>query len=114
MLIPQYSLRRLLGIMTVCAVMLSVVGLGIRGSAWASALTVAMVALVVLAAVHAFLFAAVWSFAEATSRFVRGPAQSPFLVAPTPPGADGNGDGNADGKGAEPGGASPFGKSDKT
>lgn len=62
MVIPQFTLRRLLAIVTVCCLVFSVFGLALRGSAVAMGVSVAIVSLVVVALVHAALFAVVWMF----------------------------------------------------
>jgi hypothetical protein len=63
-LIPQYSLRRLLAIMTISAVAFSIVALGLRGYGWAAGVAVALLAVAVLGAVYAAVFALIWLVAE--------------------------------------------------
>ena len=67
MLIPQFSVRWLLGVTTACAVVFSIVALAVRGSAWAAAVSVGIGSLVILVLVHGLLFAVVWAFSVATS-----------------------------------------------
>ena len=81
MLIPQFSLRWLLALTTVCAVVFSIVGLAMRGSRWAAAVSVGIGSLVVLVMVYGLVFALVWIFSVATSSLGRrraGSAGSPF------------------------------------
>ncbi len=81
MLIPQFSIRWLLGVTAVCAVFFSIVGLGVRGHAWAAAVSIGIGSLVILAVVYALLFALVWAFSVTLSSLGRGRAgagQSPF------------------------------------
>ena len=81
MLIPQYSIRWLLALMAVCAVIFSVFGLAARGNPWAGGLSVGVLSLAVLLAAHAFCFWLVWAYSVVSLRF-RGrrarSAQSPF------------------------------------
>jgi len=56
MLIPQFSLRWLLAVMTASAVVFTVFGLAMNGQLWAVGVSVGIVALVVLLLVHFLLF----------------------------------------------------------
>jgi hypothetical protein len=67
MLIPQYSLRWLLGATTVCAMACSVFAMALRGSLLAAAVSMAIVALVAMELVHVVLFVLVWLFSQAFS-----------------------------------------------
>jgi len=81
MLIPQFSLRWLLGLTAVCAVVFSIVGLAVQGSRWAAAVSIGIGSLVVLVMVYGLVFALVWVFSVATSSLGRrraGSAGSPF------------------------------------
>jgi hypothetical protein len=69
MLIPQYSLRWLLGVMTGSAVVFSIFAMGLRGNLWAAGGSVAILAVVVAALVHVGLFVLVW-FAGLVLRIV--------------------------------------------
>ena len=60
MLIPQFSIRTLLIVTTVCAVFFSVVGLAVRGNSWAMGVSAGVLSLVVLAICGTFLFSLVW------------------------------------------------------
>jgi len=62
-LLPQYSLRFLLGITTVFAGVFSIVALAVRQYDWAIAVTLGMGAIVVLLGTYAVLFALLWVFA---------------------------------------------------
>ena len=62
MLIPQYSLRWLLGAITAAACLFSVVAVGVRGQAWALAVSIAFGAIVVSGLVYAAAFGVVWLF----------------------------------------------------
>lgn len=89
-LIPQYSLRWLLLIMTAAAVAFSVVALALRGHPWAIGAAVGLLALVVLGLIYGVTFALFWLVAELLAVFQqqRPPSgRSPFGAGP--PGADG-------------------------
>jgi len=76
MLIPQFSIRVLLAVTTACAVVFSIVGLAVRGSAWATAVSVGIGSLAILVLVSGVLFAVVWLFSVATSTLGRRGARS--------------------------------------
>lgn len=80
MLIPQFSIRWLLALTAVCAVIFSIVGLAIRGNAWAAGVSIGIGSLVVLGLVYGALFAMVWVFSVVTSFRGRRArlGQSPF------------------------------------
>ncbi len=59
MLTPQFSLRRLLLIVTVCAVLCLVPVVASRGYIWAVGLVLALAGAIVLAAIQIVLFAVV-------------------------------------------------------
>ena len=81
MLIPQFSIRWLLTLTAVSAVIFSIFGLAVRGSAWAAAVSIGIGSLVILALVYALLFGVVWVFSVIMSSLGRGrtgAAPSPF------------------------------------
>ena len=85
MLIPQFSLRWLLGVMTGCAVVFSVVGLGVRGHVWAAGISIGIGSLVILGAIYALLFGMAWTFSAVTSGLGfggSGSSGSPFQPQP--------------------------------
>ena len=92
-LIPQFTLRRLLLITTACAAVFSVFGLAMREHYWAAGVSIAIVSLVVAFVVHALIFAAIWVFAAVGALFghndasVQSPLSSDATVAVPPPGA---------------------------
>jgi hypothetical protein len=85
--IPQFTLRWMLGVMTGCAVVFSIVALAMRGYLWAFGISIAIGALVLLMLVCAALFFLVWivsliaSFRAGRTRI----SQSPFRDAPQTP-----------------------------
>ena len=61
-LIPQFSLRLILGIVSVLAVAAAVVSLAGRGWAWAAGVSIGLLAIAVAFAVYAVLFGVAWLF----------------------------------------------------
>ena len=79
MLIPQYTIRKLLALTACFAIICSIVALGVRGSIWAASVSVGMLAGAILVAMYAALFGVVWVFSVAGAVFVRRPdLRSPF------------------------------------
>lgn len=81
MLIPQFSLRWVLGVTAVCAVFFLIAAQAKEGSAWATAVTIAVASLGMVLAVHAGMFFVVWLFSLLAPRWVRrrfDSGQSPF------------------------------------
>jgi hypothetical protein len=64
MLIPQYSLRWILGAMTLLAVVFLFVGQAVAGKHWAIGVSLAVLALSAAMLVHAGLFFVVWLFSQ--------------------------------------------------
>jgi len=90
LLIPQFSIRWLLGVTTAAAGVFSIVAMGVQGRAWAVGVSVAFLSIVVLALVYVAAFAMVWLFSVVTSSFGgrRDEAVgSPFALPPSKPAA---------------------------
>ena len=86
MLIPQFSIRWLLALTTVCAVIFSVFGLAYRGNSWAQGVSVAIVSMVIVFAFHAFTFTVIWGLSTVFGRGGQQRGSSPFAGQPiTPP-----------------------------
>ena len=84
-LIPQYSIRWMLSVTALAAVVFSFVALGIRGNSWALAVAVAVAGLVILMAAYALAFGAVWVFSLISSSAGRKKdrsGRSPFRETP--------------------------------
>jgi|WetSurMetagenome_2_1015567.scaffolds.fasta_scaffold1304847_1 hypothetical protein len=58
--IPQYTIRWMLAMTTVCAIVCSIVALAMQGHYWAFGVSVAIVSLVLFMLVGAMLFTVVW------------------------------------------------------
>ncbi len=56
MLIPQFSLRTILKVITVCAVLFLIAGEALQGKAWAVAVTVGVLSVLATLAVHGCFF----------------------------------------------------------
>lgn len=94
MLIPQYTIRWLLAVMAACAVVFSIFALAVRGSPWArgvaQGVSVAILSLVVVLLIHAFVFAVLWVFSVVTPQILRrwaGFGRTPFAHDPNAPAA---------------------------
>ena len=90
MLLPQYTIRRLLAITAACAGVFSVFGLAARGHPWAIAVSVAVLAGAAAFLVFATVFGVVWGLGSVIAplqRSGRGRGASPFVpgVAPLNP-----------------------------
>jgi len=89
-LLPQYTIRRLLVITAACAGVFSVFGLAARGHQWAIAVSVAIVAGAAAFLIFAAVFGVVWGLGSVIAplkRSGRGRGTSPFVpgVAPFSP-----------------------------
>jgi hypothetical protein len=63
-LLPRFSIRAMLGILTFGAVIFLIAGMAHRGQYWAWGVTIALLSLIVTALVHAAFFGVVWLFAQ--------------------------------------------------
>lgn len=66
MLVPRFSIRALLVMLTLGAVACLIAGMAYRGKDWALAATIALATLIVTALVHASVFGIIWIFAQIT------------------------------------------------
>src|SRR5689334_9735471 len=90
MLIPRYSIRWLLGLMTFAALVSLVLSYAVRGHAWAIGVASGLWSIVVAGLFYVAAFLAAWclaKFATATRRSPRG-GVSPFAPRPQQPAAD--------------------------
>jgi len=66
-LLPRFSIRALLWMLTICAVAFLIAGTAYRGQYWAWGVTIALASLMLTALVHAAWFGVVWLFARLPS-----------------------------------------------
>jgi hypothetical protein len=85
MLIPQFTLRRLLALTAVCGGVFLVLSQAVAGSAWAIGVSVAIGSLVAVFAAYAAVFGGVWILTLLPlGRDRRRQAGSPFAAADRP------------------------------
>ena len=77
MLLPRFSIRVLLVILTVCAFAFVVLGMAVRGQSWAWGVSIGLMSLVITALVHAAWFGVMWLFAQMPSAQPKDPKQAP-------------------------------------
>jgi hypothetical protein len=77
MLLPRFSIRALLAILTVCAFAFVVVGMAVRGQSWAWGVSIGLLSLVVTALVHAAWFGIMWLFAQMPSAQPKNQERAP-------------------------------------
>lgn len=68
MLLPRFTIRALLVMLTVCAFVFVLAGMAVRGQHWAWGITIGIMSLAFTLLVHAVWFSAVWSLAQMQSR----------------------------------------------
>jgi hypothetical protein len=68
MLVPRFTLRTILAVMTGCAVLFVVLGMAVRGQTWAWGLVIGVLSLVVTVLVHAAWFGIVSLFSRLEAR----------------------------------------------
>jgi len=79
-LVPQFTLRWLLGLTTVCAFLFAIVGLAARGHAWAIGISAGLGTVVFMAVIYALLFGCVWVAASILARRRAKKGQCPFRL----------------------------------
>jgi hypothetical protein len=82
MLIPQFSLRWLLGLTALCAGISLVLAAATRGDHWALGVSAALAGAVALAALYVAAFAGAWLISQAAAGIIgkRPAGQSPFAT----------------------------------
>ncbi len=84
MLIPRFSLRWSLGVVTALCFFLPIVAAAVRGQHWAVAIVIAAGAAVLMASLYALLFCTAWVFGLPFNRpQIR--VESPFATDRLPP-----------------------------
>ncbi len=69
-LLPQYSIRFMLGITASVAGVFSIVGLAVRGHGWAIGITLGVAGVTIALATYALFFAILWVFSVVASPFL--------------------------------------------
>jgi hypothetical protein len=75
MLVPRFTIRTLLVVLTICAFISVVIGMAYRGQHWARGVTIGMASLALTALVHAAWFGVVWMLARFQSRHQEKPSR---------------------------------------
>jgi hypothetical protein len=83
MIIPRYSLRWLLALITVCGGLSMILAYAVQGQPWAIGAMVGLAALAVVVALHAAAFSVAWLLTQFAYMFFAGEpkgggGQSPF------------------------------------
>lgn len=68
-LLPQYSLRQMLLVMTGCGVVFLAFSFAVRGAVWAVGIAVGVLSIALAMLVYAAFFGAVWAVAQTAARF---------------------------------------------
>jgi hypothetical protein len=73
MVVPRFTIRALLGLITLCAFAFVIAGFAFRGERWALAICVGLATILVTLLVHAMWFGVVWLLARLTSKRLPSP-----------------------------------------
>ena len=88
MIIPRFSLRWLLALITVCGALSLVLSYAFQGQAWAIGFMVGLGSLAVIAALHAMAFSIAWLLSQlssiASGSSPQAGGQSPFAGGGSP------------------------------
>jgi len=68
MFVPRFTIRTLLVVLTIGAVVSVIAGMAVRGQAWAWGVTIGLVSLGLTALVHAAWFGIVWVLTRSVSK----------------------------------------------
>jgi hypothetical protein len=68
MILPRFTIRALMVIITVCAFVFVIAGMAVRGQHWAWGITIGILSVAFTLVVHAAWFGAVWTLAQMQSR----------------------------------------------
>jgi hypothetical protein len=75
MLIPRFSIRRVLGVTAIAALVLLLVRLGLQGQLWAAAISAAVIFGLVTFVIYAAFFGVVWLLSEMSPRVRQMPVR---------------------------------------
>jgi hypothetical protein len=76
MLLPRFTIRALLVMVTICAFVFVIAGMAVRGQHWAWGITIGVLSLAFTMLVHAAWFSAVWMLARLQAPEQEKPTQS--------------------------------------
>jgi hypothetical protein len=85
MLIPQYTIRWMLAVTAVCAVIFSIAAAGVRGSQWAMGVSAGVLGLMAAFLVYGLVFCLLWAFSLLMGLFrsrMAGRGRTPFAGEP--------------------------------
>jgi hypothetical protein len=85
MLLPRFTIRTALAVVTGCAFLFLIVGMAYRGQMWAWGISIGAVSLLLTALVHAAWFGVVWLFAQMPSGQQTSLSLEANLSHPGPP-----------------------------
>jgi hypothetical protein len=68
MLLPRFTIRALLVMLTICAFVFVIAGMAVRGQHWAWGITIGILSLAFTLLIHAAVFGIVWMLARLQSR----------------------------------------------
>jgi hypothetical protein len=74
MLLPRFTIRALLVMLTICAFVFVIAGMAVRGQHWAWGVTIGILSVAFTLLIHAAWFGAVWMLAQMQSRKQEEPA----------------------------------------
>ena len=77
MLMPRFTIRAMIVMLTICAFVFVIAGLAVRGQHWAWGITIGIVSLAFTFLVHAAWFGLVWTLAQMQLRKQEEPARQP-------------------------------------
>ena len=85
MLIPRFTVRRLLAITAVCGCLCLIFSLGLQGHIWAAAISMTIVGLLLILTLHVAFFTVAWLISLLVVRDSTRIARSPFSEHQLPP-----------------------------
>jgi hypothetical protein len=68
MILPRFTIRALLVMLTICAFVFVIAGMAVRGQHWAWGITIGILSLAFTLLVHAAWFGLIWMLAQMQSR----------------------------------------------
>jgi hypothetical protein len=68
MLLPRFTIRALLVMLTICAFVFVIAGMAVRGQHWAWGITIGILSLAFTMLIHAAVFGMVWMLSQVQSR----------------------------------------------